>query len=206
MPASDGACIDLADVDLVLASTSRYRRDLLSRLALHFRQAAPEVDEQPLPGETPVALAARLAEAKARAVAKQYPGAVVIGSDQTADCSGTRIGKPGNAETARAQLAACSGKTVVFNTAVCVLRRSGPSLQLRAAVDITRVHFRELGPDEIARYVERENPVDCAGSFKAEGLGIGLFERIESEDPTGLIGLPLIALNRLLREVGIAVI
>jgi septum formation protein len=184
----------------VLASTSRYRRELLARLVAGFEVVAPDVDESPQPGESPAALAARLAEAKARAVAAGRPGAVVIGSDQVAELHGRPVGKPGTAERARTQLAASAGRTLVFHTAVCLVdTRSGAA---DAAIDRTEVVFRPLTADEIARYVEIENPIDAAGSFKAEGAGIALFERIESTDPTALIGLPLIALSRLLRAAG----
>ena len=185
---------------IVLASTSRYRRELLSRIVADFDVAAPDVDETPQAAETPSTLAARLAEAKARAVAAGRVDALVIGSDQVAELDGRPIGKPGTAERARAQLAASAGRTIVFHTAVCVVdTRAGA---VNAAIDRTEVVFRPLSADEIARYVERENPIDAAGSFKAEGAGIALFERIESTDPTALIGLPLIALSRLLRGAG----
>ena len=193
----------LADVDLVLASTSRYRRELLARLTANFRTVAPHVDEAPSPGESPAALAQRLAEAKARDVAARMPGTLVIGSDQTADLDGKVLGKPGTAENACAQLAACSGPEVVFHTAICLVDVRTTAARAFAAIDTTRVSFRQLAAEEIARYVTREQPLDCAGSFKAEGLGIALFERIASVDPTALIGLPLIALCRLLREAGI---
>ncbi|HXD83688.1 MAG TPA: Maf family nucleotide pyrophosphatase [Rudaea sp.] len=195
----------LADVDLVLASTSRYRRELLARLTPNFRCVAPDVDETPLAHESPAALADRLAIAKARAVAAKNPGAIVIGSDQAADLDGCVIGKPGTVENACAQLAACSGRMVVFHAGICLIDARSAKPLIASARDTTRVHFRELGTNEIARYVERECPLDCAGSFKCEGLGIALFERIESTDPTALIGLPLIALCKLLRELGIAI-
>jgi len=195
--------IALMDVDLVLASTSRYRRELLSRLTTGFRSVSPVVDEAPSPPELPAQLATRLAHAKAAEVATRAPGAIVIGSDQVADLDGRVLGKPGNARAAREQLVACSGREVVFHTALCLVDARGGT---HAAADVTRVRFRTLATDEIARYVEREQPLDCAGSFKAEALGIALFERIESDDPTGLIGLPLIALCRLLRDAGIAVL
>jgi septum formation protein len=197
--------IRLGDVDLVLASTSRYRRELLSRLSTRLRTLAPQVDESAQPAEPPAALAARLAAAKAHEVAARSPGAVVIGSDQVADLDGTVLGKPGTVENARAQLAACSGRDVVFYTAICLTDARVEPARARAATDTTRVRFRRLDEQEIARYVECERPLDCAGSFKAENLGITLFERIESADPTGLVGLPLIALCRLLREAGITV-
>jgi septum formation protein len=187
---------------LILASTSRYRRELLSRLTTDFRVVSPDVDETPRPGEAPPDLALRLAEAKARAVAAIEPGAIVIGSDQVADLDGRAIGKPGTAEAARAQLAASAGRSVVFHTAVAVVDVRREPVAIERAIDTTRVAFRPLGAEEIARYVERERPLDAAGSFKAEGAGIALFERIESTDPSALIGLPLIALCRLLRTAG----
>jgi septum formation protein len=188
--------------ELVLASTSRYRRELLARLVPDFRVIAPDVDETPRPDEAPIALAVRLAEAKALAVAKIAPGAIVVGSDQVAELAGRPVGKSGSRDAAIAQLAASSGKTLAFHTAIAVAdaRTSPPGI--RAACDRTEVVFRTLSADEIARYVERENPIDCAGSFKAEAAGIALFERIHSEDPTALIGLPLIALAKLLRAAG----
>lgn len=194
----------LAEVDLVLASTSRYRRELLARLTPSFRTFAPEVDETPLADETPSALASRLAIAKARAVAANCPQALIVGSDQVADLGGRALGKPGSVDAARAQLAASSGRSVVFHTALCLIDTRVEPHRTYAETDVTRVFFRSLGADEIERYVAAENPLDCAGSFKAEGLGISLFERIESSDPTTLIGLPLIALARLLRAAGIA--
>jgi septum formation protein len=191
----------LADVDLVLASTSRYRRELLARLTPAFRTFAPNVDETRRDGEPPAALADRLASAKAHAVGANCPNALIIGSDQVAELDGRTLGKPGSVEAACAQLAASSGRRVTFHTALCLLdTRSGHS---GTAVDITHVVFRHLDGAEIARYVDAERPLDCAGSFKAEGLGISLFERIESSDPTALIGLPLIALTHLLRNAGI---
>ena len=195
----------LAEVDLVLASTSRYRRELLSRLTTHFRADAPRVDETPLPAETPAGLAARLAAAKASEVAKRTPGTVVIGSDQVADLGGRLLGKPGDAQRAREQLSACSGCEVIFHTALCVVDGRNDARRAFTAIDATRVRFRPLGPDEIDRYIEREQPFDCAGSFKVEALGVALFESVESADPTALIGLPLIALCKLLRDAGISV-
>jgi septum formation protein len=193
----------LAQVDLVLASTSRYRRELLERLTSSFRTVAPQVDEAALPGESPAGLAQRLAEAKARDVAARTPGALIIGSDQTAELNEKVLGKPGTVDRARAQLAACSGRQVIFHTAICLIDARATPARTGAAIDTTRVSFRQLAADEIARYVAREQPLDCAGSFKVEGLGIALFERIECVDPTALIGLPLIALCRLLREAGV---
>lgn len=187
---------------LVLGSTSRYRAELLRRLYPSFEQRSPGTDESPMPGETPRDRALRLAIAKARAAAEGLDDALVIGSDQVAELEGLVLDKPGTAERARAQLAASSGREVHFHTALCLHdTRTG---QDRVHVDHTRVHFRSLDTDEIARYIEREQPLDCAGSFKCEGLGISLFQRIDNEDPSALIGLPLIALARLLREAGIA--
>ena len=186
---------------LVLASTSAYRAELLRRLTAAFEQHAPQVDESAGSGETPRALAVRLAEAKARAVAAHCADALVIGSDQTAELNGATLGKPGDAAGARAQLEHSGGREVLFHTAWCLLdTRDG---RLQRGCDLTRVRFRSLDADEIARYVEREQPLDCAGGFKSEGLGIALFERIESEDPTALIGLPLIALTHALRVCGL---
>lgn len=197
----------LAEVDLVLGSTSRYRAELLRRLTARFRQAAPDVDETRRPGEAPRALAQRLALAKAQAVAQRQPGALVIGSDQVAALADETLGKPGDAATARAQLAACSGRRVDFHTALCLVDARDPTApRIHADIDLTTVQFRVLGAAEIARYVEREQPLDCAGSFKSEGLGIALFERVTSEDPSALIGLPLIALCRLLRSAGVALL
>lgn len=195
---------------LILASTSPYRRELLSRLGVAFAVARPETDETPRPGETPEALAVRLAAAKAEAVLERAAldredapaNAWAIGSDQTAELDGRPLGKPGSVENAIAQLAAMSGRAVRFLTAVCL---AGPEGRRFEAMDITVVRFRTLGTDEIVRYVERETPLDCAGSFKSEGLGIALFEAIETHDPTALIGLPLIATARLLREAGFAI-
>ncbi|MEH6421750.1 Maf family protein [Pseudomonas sp. CGJS7] len=186
---------------LLLASTSVYRRELLTRLGLPFDTARPDTDETPQPGEVPLALAARLAVAKAEAVAALHPQAWVIGSDQVAEFDGRPIGKPGGRDGALAQLAAMSGREVRFLTGLCVTRHGRPPL---TALDTTVVRFRALSAAEIARYVDAEQPYDCAGSFKSEGLGIALFEAIESRDPTALIGLPLIATARLLREAGYA--
>jgi septum formation protein len=186
---------------LVLASTSRYRRELLERLRLPFDVARPDTDETSRPGEAPAALAARLAEAKAAAVARDCPGAWVLGSDQVAELDGQPLGKPGNRGAAIAQLGAMSGRAVVFHTAICLLQADGARF---AAIDTTRVRFRALDAGAIDRYVEAEQPFDCAGSFKSEGLGIALFDAIESSDPTALVGLPLIATARLLRQAGYA--
>lgn len=192
-----------APLRIVLASTSRYRAELLRRLLADFEQRVPGTDEAALPGEAPAARAERLAVAKAAAAAGQLTDALVIGSDQVAELHGHVLDKPGSAANACAQLAASSGRAVHFHTALCLLdTRSG---RRHVHVDRTRVHFRALNTDEIARYVAREQPLDCAGSFKCEGLGISLFERIDSEDPSALIGLPLIALARMLRQAGVAV-
>jgi septum formation protein len=184
---------------VILASTSPYRRELLARIVPAFGTVSPQVDESAQSGEPPVALAIRLARAKAAAVAALNPGAIVIGSDQVADLDGEALGKPGDAPRATEQLRRCSGRTIAFHTAVCVVPPDGVRHE---ASDLTRVRFRTLAGTEIAAYVERERPFDCAGSFKAEGLGIALFEAIESSDPTALIGLPLIATCRLLRAAG----
>lgn len=186
---------------LVLASTSRYRRELLGRLRLSFDVARPEADETPRPGEAPATLAMRLAEAKAAAIARLDASAWVLGSDQVAELDGAPLGKPGGRDAAIAQLSSMSGCAVAFHTSVCLLREGGAPL---LAADLTRVHFRRLEAAEIARYVDAEQPFDCAGSFKSEGLGIALFEAIESSDPTALVGLPLIATARLLRQAGFA--
>ena len=187
---------------LVLASTSRYRRQLLERLRLPFVVASPDVHEQRLPGEAPAELAQRLAAAKATAIANQHPGAWVIGSDQVAALDADTLGKPGTRAGALAQLAAMSGRRVAFFTAVSVMRADG--LQFHG-MDETIVSFRDLRADEIARYVDAEQPFDCAGSFKCEGLGIALFDSITSRDPTALVGLPLILTARLLRQAGFAI-
>ena len=186
---------------LILASTSRYRRELLERLRLPFEVVSPEVDESPLTGETPAALAQRLALAKAWAVARQHPAAVVIGSDQVADLAGEPIGKPGNHERAVAQLRAMRGRTVVFQTAVAVVHAAAAYEQVLLAP--VTVRFRDLHDDEIEHYLRTEMPYDCAGSAKCETLGIALLEAIESDDPTALVGLPLIRTARLLREAGV---
>lgn len=184
---------------LILASTSRYRRDLLQRLRLPFDVARPDTDETPLPGEAPAQLAQRLAIAKAEAVARSQGGAWALGSDQVAELGDAALGKPGGRAAALAQLAAMSGRAVHFHTAVCLAHADGRRFD---ALDTTIVRFRTLDADGIARYVDAEQPFDCAGSFKSEGLGIALFESIESRDPTALVGLPLIATARLLREAG----
>lgn len=186
---------------LVLASTSQYRRQLLERFGQRFIVAAPDTDESPLPGETPVDLVNRLARAKAEAVARRHPHSIVIGSDQLSLFGREIVGKPGNPERCMAQLRSFSGQRLAFHTAVHVIQsQSGAN---ESHLDITTVHFRKLSDAEIERYVAHERPVNCAGGFKAEGLGISLFERIESQDPTALIGLPLIWLSAALRRAGL---
>lgn len=186
---------------LILGSTSRYRRELLERLGIPFQVAAPDVDETPLPQEAPRVLAERLALAKAKAVAAQFPQAVVIGSDQVADLNGQSLGKPGTHDKAVAQLRLMRGQTVVFQTAVTVVcLENGFEQRSLAAV---RVKFRDLTDDEIENYLQREKPYDCAGSAKSEGLGIALLASIDSDDPTALIGLPLIRTCQMLRAAGI---
>lgn len=194
--------MDVTRPALILASTSRYRRELLQRLRVPFGVASPEVDEAPLPGEAPAALALRLARAKAMAVAERHPDAAVIGSDQVADLDGTPVGKPGTHERAVAQLQAMRGRAVVFQTAVSVVRlATGFERTLLAPVT---VRFRALQDDEIERYLRAEQPYDCAGSAKSETLGIALLDAIESDDPTALVGLPLIRTCAMLRDAGLA--
>ncbi len=186
---------------LILGSTSRYRRELLERLRLPFEVISPDVDETAQPGEAPAALAGRLALAKARAVAALRPDAVVIGSDQVADLDGQAIGKPGTHEKAVAQLRQMRGRAVIFQTAVAVVcQRSGFS---EVALAPVTVRFRNLSDAEIEHYLRAEQPYDCAGSAKSEALGIALLDAIDSDDPTALIGLPLIRTCQLLRRAGI---
>jgi len=188
---------------LILASTSPYRRALLARLGIAFECIAPDTDEAALPGESALALVQRLARSKAESVAALRPGCVVLGSDQVALRGADRLGKPGTVERCVEQLAQSSGRNVEFLTAVHVL--DSPHAREESHIDRTVVRFRELASEEIARYVAADRPLDCAGGFKAESLGIALFERIESEDPTGLTGLPLIWLCGALRRAGISV-
>lgn len=189
---------------LILGSTSRYRKELLSRLHIPFETAAPDVDETPLEGETPPELALRLAVAKAQAVARLHPAALVIGSDQVADLHGQCLGKPGTHERARQQLQNMRGHTVIFQTAVAVVcQDAGICVQDLAPVT---VKFRALSDDEIEHYLRLEQPYDCAGSAKSEGLGIALLESIENDDPTALVGLPLIRTCRLLRAAGLRIL
>lgn len=186
---------------LILGSTSRYRRELLERLRLRFEVHAPQVDETPLPAEPPAKLASRLALAKARAVAAQFPHAVVIGSDQVADLEGRPIGKPGHHANATRQLQEMRGKAVVFQTAVAVVCLAR-GYEAAALIPVT-VRFRDYSDDEIEHYLQAEQPYDCAGSAKSEALGIALLSAIESDDPTALVGLPLIKTCELLRGAGI---
>lgn len=186
---------------LVLGSTSRYRRELLQRFGLPFDVVGPHVDETPQPNEAPAALAQRLALAKAQAVAAQRPEAIVIGSDQVADLHGQPLGKPGTHERAVAQLRQMSGQTVLFQTAVAVVCAATGLAACELAV--VRVVFRDLTDAEIERYLRTEQPYDCAGSAKSEGLGITLLDHIDNDDPTALIGLPLIRTARLLRLAGL---
>ena len=185
---------------LVLGSTSPYRRELLGRLRLNFTVEAPHVDETPRDGESPAELALRLAVAKAQAVSARHPDAVVIGSDQVADLHGQPLGKPGTHERALAQLRQMSGQTVLFQTAVAVA--CAATGFLRSELAVVKVTFRPLTDAEIERYLRAETPYDCAGSAKSEGLGIALLERIDNDDPTALVGLPLIRTAQLLREAG----
>jgi len=186
---------------LILGSTSRYRHELLSRLRVPFQVVAPDVDETPLPGEAPQALACRLALAKAKAVSALHPQAVVIGSDQVADLAGEPLGKPGTHERAVAQLQRMRGQTVVFQTAVAVVCEASGFEQ--CALAQVKVEFRDLSDAEIESYLLAEQPYDCAGSAKSEGLGISLLEAIHNDDPTALIGLPLIRTTRMLRAAGL---
>ena len=188
---------------LILGSTSRYRHELLSRLSIPFGVVAPEVDETPIAGELPLALASRLALAKAHAVAKLHPDAVVIGSDQVADLNGEPLGKPGNHARAVQQLQRMRGQTVVFQTAVAVVCHATSFEQMEVAAVCVR--FRDLSDAEIEAYLQAEQPYDCAGSAKSEGLGIALLDAIDNDDPTALIGLPLIRTCRMLRDAGIPI-
>src|SRR5471032_2093177 len=185
---------------LILASSSRYRRELLERLRIPFDVITPNIDETPLDGEAPEATAVRLSIAKARAAAVQAPDALVIGSDQVATCDGRQIGKPGTHDNARAQLRSMRGKSVEFHSALCLF--DSRSDQIQSADIVTRVQFRELSDAEIEAYLLAETPYDVAGSAKSEGLGIALVDAIHSDDPTALVGLPLIALSRMLRAAG----
>jgi septum formation protein len=189
---------------VVLGSSSPYRRELLSRLHLAFQTAVPEVDETPHPNEGPLDLARRLALAKARVVAARFPEAVVIGSDQVADLAGEALGKPGTHARAVAQLRQMRGHTVVFHTAVAVVCAATGFEQLEVAP--VKVTFRDLGDAEIESYLRAEQPYDCAGSARSEGLGVALLDAIDSDDPTALVGLPLIRTCRMLRAAGVKVL
>ena len=188
---------------LILASGSRYRKQLLGRLGLAFEVAAPNVDEAPQPAEAPADTALRLSISKAKALQRSHGDALIIGSDQVASSGGQRFDKPGNHDNAARQLRDLSGKTAQFDTAIALLDARNGSLQSRVVP--CRVTFRKLDDALIERYLEKEKPYDCAGAAKAEGLGIALIARIETEDPTSLIGLPLIALSEMLRKAGLSV-
>lgn len=189
---------------LILASGSPFRRELLSRLGVGFTAASPDVDERPLPGETAEALAGRLAESKARRVGEQHPGALIIGSDQVAELGGAILGKPGGRNAAIEQLSAASGRSVRFLTALCLLNVATGRIQ-HDLVPCTVV-FRRLDRGTIERYLDREQPYGCAGAFKSEGLGVALVESMTGDDPTALIGLPLIRLTGMLAEEGVEVV
>jgi septum formation protein len=191
-------------MDIILASTSRYRRSLLERLRIEFRCASSDVDEQRLPGEAPDTMAGRLALAKARAIATLYPHALVLGSDQVASIDGKTLGKPGSFEIAAAQLLHSSGREVHFYTAVALVCTEWTIERLH--VEPYSVRFRRLTEEQITQYLRAEQPYDCAGSFKVEGLGIALFEHVQGNDPTSLEGLPLIKVTELLAEVGVDVL
>ncbi len=186
---------------IVLASSSLYRRELLSRIVKSFDQYSPEIDESQINNETAKDLVLRLAESKAREVAKRYPAHLIIASDQVAVRDKVILGKPLSVERAERQLAQCSGNRVEFITSLCLLNTTSGNIQLD--VDRVSVQFRSLTPQEIQRYIEHEQPLDCAGSFKCEGLGIALFESMEMQDPTSLIGLPLIKLTGMLKAEGV---
>ncbi|MGB2360011.1 MAG: Maf family protein [Porticoccaceae bacterium] len=193
--------------NLILASSSPYRKMLLQRLDIPFTCQAPDIDESPQPSEPPAALAQRLALEKAQTIASKFPGAVVIGSDQVAEQSGQVLGKPGTHQRAVQQLQAQSGQTVLFHTGLALVQLlpAGTEKQIQL-VDTTAVSFRQLDDRQIERYLEREQPYDCAGSFKAEGLGISLFNAVSSQDPSSLIGLPLISLCSALEDFGLDIL
>lgn len=194
-------CSKHMPASLILASGSRYRKELLTRLGISFEVRSPDIDETPGVRESARELAARLARAKAAVIARQHPDAWVLGADQVAVCGSQLIGKPGTAERAIEQLTAASGQTLTFFTAACLARAGEGTTDEH--LDETRVHFRELSPAEISRYVTLDQPFDCAGSFRSEGLGVTLLQRIESTDPTALVGLPLIWLSGALRRAGL---
>jgi septum formation protein len=186
---------------LVLASTSPFRREILQKLAIPFDAAAPDTDETMMDKESPEALVSRLAESKARAVAHDWPNALIIGSDQVACVDGEILGKPGNRQNAMQQLTQAAGKAVTFYTGLCLLN-SG-SQQAQISCELFKVYFRQLNEAQIARYLDHEQPFNCAGSFKSEGMGITLFSKLEGDDPNTLIGLPLIRLVEMLGNEGI---
>ena len=188
---------------LILASSSRYRRELLDRLGLDYTCHSPDVDETRLEGETPLELSRRLARAKAQAVAAKFPGSVVIGSDQVCDLNGTALGKPGNFERAVEQLSRMQGQKLVFHTAVCVVHADGT---FEETVSDTVVEIRKLSQKAIENYIRREEPYDCAGSAKIEKLGIAIMQSVSSDDPTSLIGLPLMRVTSMLARAGIEAI
>ncbi|HJY42213.1 MAG TPA: nucleoside triphosphate pyrophosphatase [Steroidobacteraceae bacterium] len=189
-----------AKLRLILASTSVYRKQLLERLGIPFTVAAPNIDESPLPGESAADLVGRLARTKAEVVARRSTHSLVIGSDQLAMCGRDVLGKPGSGDRAIAQLKSLSGHRVVFNTAVHVVISDAGTNE--GHLDVTTVHFRRLSDDEIRRYVTRDKPYDSAGGFKVEALGISLFDKVDTHDPTALVGLPLIWLSAVLRKHG----
>lgn len=189
---------------ILLASSSPYRKQLLDKLGLCFSCASPDIDESPVANETPYALTERLSRTKAEALSEQYSDKLIIGSDQVAELNGHALGKPGTRDKAIAQLRLCSGQTVAFHTGVCLLNAS--TGRQHYACDTYSVMFRELSDDQIAYYVDQEQPFDCAGSFKSESLGISLFSAIRGDDPNSLIGLPLIKLTEMLLKEGIDVL
>lgn len=190
--------------ELVLASSSTYRQALLKKLGLPFQCASPDIDESALPGETPQELTARLAIAKALALATRFPRHLIIGSDQVASIDNETLGKPGSEANARNQLRQASGRRVEFFTGLCLLNSETGAIQ--TSVERFAVHFRPLTDAQISSYINKEMPLDCAGSFKSEGLGIALFERLEGDDPNTLIGLPLIRLTKMLEKAGLPVL
>jgi len=191
-------------VQLVLASTSPYRRQLLARLGLPFDQAKPMVDETPLPGESPLALSLRLAKAKAMALAQQYPRAWLIGSDQVAVCKGRLMGKPGTPQAALSQLQWQRGSVTSFHTAVCLFRADTGESQIQiVSTDVHWLAESELSDTQLQRYIDLESPLDCAGAAKSEGLGTVLIQKMDTPDPTALIGLPMVALTKMLRTWGL---
>lgn len=191
-----------AVLPLILASTSQFRRELLTRLQIPFTAVAPDADETALPEESPAQTAERLAELKARAVAAQHPNSLIIGSDQVAYLGSQRFGKPRRRENATAQLRSMRGNTVIFHTGLCLLNTQTGRCQLAGIP--TEVRFRELSDGEIERYLDREDALNCAGSAKSEGLGIALLDYMRGDDPNALVGLPLIELSRMLRAEGVS--